>query len=87
MRNAVMAGMTAATVIIEASAASGTRIQARMSLASGRKVLLLQALLEQPWARELAAQPGVEVFDSPAELRKLIQTAVGVDGPFARRAA
>ena len=34
MRNAVMSGMTLGTVIVEASHASGTRIQARLALAA-----------------------------------------------------
>jgi DNA processing protein len=72
MRNGLMAAMTAATVIVEASEHSGTRIQARMSLASGRKVLLLAALLERDWARELAARPGVHVVSSASELERAL---------------
>jgi DNA processing protein len=67
MRNAVMAGLTLATVIVEASATSGTRIQARMALAAGRPVLLMADLLEQSWARELAQQRGAVVVHSPAD--------------------
>lgn len=72
MRNAVMAGMSLATVIVEATPTSGTRIAARMSLASGRRVLLLEALLSQGWARELSAEPGVDIFAAPDELDALI---------------
>jgi DNA processing protein len=68
MRNGVMAGLAIASVIVEASETSGTRIQARMSLASGRKVLLLSALLDHAWAREMARRPGVEVVSNAAEL-------------------
>lgn len=76
MRNAVMAGVTVATVIIEASPTSGTRIQARMSLACGRKVLLAEALLQQPWARELAARPGVVTFGAADEVDALVHEAI-----------
>lgn len=75
MRNGVMAGLTMATVIVEASERSGTRIQARMSLASGRKVLLLAALLEHDWARELADHPGVEVVTSSRDLDAALRSA------------
>jgi DNA processing protein len=73
MRNGVMAGLTQATVIVEALATSGTRVQARLALAEGRAVLLLPPVLEQPWARELAERPGVHVVDSPAALSATIR--------------
>jgi DNA processing protein len=66
MRNAVMSGLALGTVIVEASRASGARIQARLALAQGRPVMLFDWLLEQQWARELAARPGVHVVSSPA---------------------
>jgi DNA processing protein len=66
VRNALMAGITRATVIVEASARSGTRIQAREALAHGRPVLLLAGLVEQQqWARELAELDGVHIVESP----------------------
>jgi DNA processing protein len=68
MRNAVMSGMTLATVIVEASHTSGTRVQARFALAQGRPVFLRDTLLQQSWARELAARPGVHSFHDPAEI-------------------
>lgn len=68
MRNVLMAGMACATVIVEASPTSGTRIQARAALAAGRRVLLTEQLLAQQWARELSARPGVHVVNSPADV-------------------
>lgn len=68
MRNAVMSGLALGTVIVEASARSGTRVQSRLALAHGRPVFLLRPLLEQAWARELAARPGVYVVSSPPEI-------------------
>jgi DNA processing protein len=68
MRNAVMAGMTRATVIVEAGMTSGTRVQARVALAEGRVLILLSALLRQPWAQELARRPGVVVVESASEV-------------------
>jgi DNA processing protein len=68
MRNGVMAGLSRATVIIEASATSGTRIQARVALAEGRPVLLLPAVLEQDWGAELASRPGAHAVHTTAEV-------------------
>ena len=71
-RNAVMSGLTLATVIVEASATSGTRAQARFALSQGRRVLLMERLLVNDWARDLARRDGVEVpRDAPAVLDAL----------------
>ena len=40
MRNAVISGLTLATVVVEASQTGGSRIQARLALAQGRPVFL-----------------------------------------------
>lgn len=45
MRNAVMSGYSAATVVVEAGEHSGVRIPARLALARGRQVVLLEDLL------------------------------------------
>jgi DNA processing protein len=74
MRNAVMSGLTLATVVVEASQTSGARMQARLALAQGRPVFLLDSLLEaQPWAREYAARPATNVVNSPAEITAVIE--------------
>ena len=65
VRNGVMSGLSLASVIIEAGARSGTRIQARLALGHGRLVFLARPLLDQAWARELLSRPGVAVFDTP----------------------
>jgi DNA processing protein len=72
MRNAVMSGMTLATVIIEATHTSGSRMQARLALAHGRPVILAATLLEQDWARELAARPGTHVASTPSEVAAIV---------------
>jgi DNA processing protein len=69
MRNAVMSGISLATVIVEASETSGARVQARRALAHGRPVFLLGYLAEtQPWAREFTTRPGVCVIQGPSDL-------------------
>lgn len=70
MRNAVMSGISRGSVVIEASERSGARTQARLALAHGRPVFLHTRLLEQPWARELAAAPGAHVVDTPADVER-----------------
>ena len=63
-RNVLMSGLTVATVIVEASATSGTRVQARSALSQGRRVFLMDCLLVNDWARDLAGRDGVEVLQS-----------------------
>ncbi|MFE0153221.1 DNA-processing protein DprA [Nonomuraea sp. NPDC059007] len=68
LRNAVMSGYAAATVVVEASWRSGACVQARLALEHGRPVILLDRLLEHEWAREFAKKPGVHVVSSMSEL-------------------
>jgi DNA processing protein len=77
MRNAVMSGITLATVVVEASDTSGARMQARLARAQGRPVFLLASLVErQPWAREYAAQPGAHVVCSPSEITTVVERLI-----------
>jgi len=64
MRNAVMSGYAAATVVVEAAWKSGARMQARLALEHGRPVFLLRSLLEHDWARDYAQRPGVTVVST-----------------------
>lgn len=74
LRNAVMSGLSLATLVVEASHTSGARTQIRAALAHARPVFLADQLLDQEWARTAAARPGVQVVRSPAELiEKLTQ--------------
>ncbi len=53
LRNAVMSGMAQGTVVVEASSTSGARMQARFAAEQGKRVWLLQSLVEQfEWAGE-----------------------------------
>ncbi|MDQ6804158.1 MAG: DNA-protecting protein DprA, partial [Actinomycetota bacterium] len=73
MRNAVMSGLSLATVVVEASVTSGSRIQARLALEHGRPVFLLESLLEHEWARDFAGRPGARVIRSPEEITTYIE--------------
>jgi DNA processing protein len=79
LRNALMSGLALGTVIVEASARSGTRVQARAALAHGRPVFLLRGVLGQEWATELARRPGVHVIDGPDEIIATVERLHGVD--------
>lgn len=68
MRNAVMSGYAAATVVVEANWTSGARMQARLALEHGRRVFLLDSLLELDWARDYAKRSGASVVRDLDEL-------------------
>jgi DNA processing protein len=77
MRNAVMSGLALATVVVEASHTSGSRLQARLALAQGRPVFLLSSLLErQPWARDFAQRPGTHVIHDPSEITQILERLI-----------
>jgi DNA processing protein len=67
-RNLVMAGLTLATIVVEASEHSGARAQARYALASGRSLFLHELALRSQWARDLSGHRGVSCFNDTGEL-------------------
>jgi DNA processing protein len=87
MRNAVMSGYTAATVVVEAAYRSGARMQARLALEHGRPVVLPRQLLAHDWAQNYARRPGVYVVDDLDDLLATVEelTAAMVPGPEALR--
>jgi DNA processing protein len=76
MRNAVMSGYTAATVVVEAAYRSGARMQARLALQHGRPVVLVESLLRHDWARDYAQRPGVTVVRTAEELLAAVEYIV-----------
>jgi DNA processing protein len=65
MRNVVMSGMAIGTVVIEASATSGARMQARLALEHGKRLFLVrQLVLHEEWAKRYADRPGTMVVES-----------------------
>ena len=73
VRNAVIAGLSNASVVIEAEELSGTRIEMDYSLEFNRPVLLWAPVLgKRPWARSLAAaDDNVHLVCSASEIREL----------------
>ena len=68
-RNVVMSGMSAGTVVVEAAATSGAKMQARLALEHGKRLFLPQPLVaSQDWARRYAARPGVTVVGDLADI-------------------
>jgi DNA processing protein len=72
IRNAVISGLSLATIVVESSQTGGSRLQARLALEQGRPVFLWHRLLEQPWAREFARRPGVRVGHSAEEITSAV---------------
>jgi DNA processing protein len=69
-----MSGLSLASVVVEASHTSGSRMQARLALAHGRPVFLPTPLVEQQeWARSLAARPGAHTFQAPPEITAAVE--------------
>jgi DNA processing protein len=79
LRNAVMSGVSLASVIVEASYTSGARIQARCALTQSRPVFLLAPLLRQRWAQELAERPAVYVIETPGDVTAILQRLTSAD--------
>lgn len=52
MRNEVMSAWAAATLVMQADAKSGARMQARVALQQGRRLLLWKTMVAEPWAVE-----------------------------------
>lgn len=80
-RNALMSGLSLATVIVEAGHRSGARTQARHALRHGRPVLLERSLLDQDWAQQLAARPGAHVVSSPSEVVDVVERVSSTEAP------
>jgi DNA processing protein len=77
-RNIVMSGMAAGTVVIEAAATSGAKMQARLALEHGKRLFLPQPLVaSQEWARRYATRPGVTVVSDLSDILDELVKVVG----------
>ncbi len=58
-RNVVTSGISQGTVVVEATATSGAKMQARLALEHGKRVWLLKSLVaQQAWAQGYVAKRG-----------------------------
>ena len=79
MRNASMSGYGIATVVVQASEHSGTRIQARQAQQHGRPVILRDTVVEgTDWGRKLVSRPGVYVASTVDEVKKTLDDLLGL---------
>jgi DNA processing protein len=72
-RNVVTSGLSQGTVVVEASATSGARMQARLAIEHGKKVFLLRSLVtSQPWASDYVdRRDAIEVADVDEVITRL----------------
>jgi DNA protecting protein DprA len=81
MRNATMSAYGSATVVVEAGEHSGARIQARLAVAHGRPVVLMDSVVKgTSWGAKLHGQPGVMVADGPMEVIRHVNKIVSNEG-------
>jgi len=85
-RNVTMSGIAQGTVVIEASSTSGAKMQARLALEHGKKVFLLQSLVEQhEWARKYATRRGAYVVNEVDDVVKAMLPVELIRSADARR--
>lgn len=84
-RNIVMSGMSQGTVVVEASATSGAKMQARYALEHGKRVFLPSSLVEdRPWARTYLGRGAIEVHDVD-DIVRMLQSPEAVNARSAQR--
>lgn len=79
LRNTTMSAYGYATVVIDATERSGTRIQAREAILHGRPVILSSRVVDSTaWGRKLVGQPGVYVASTPEQAMMTVDTILAV---------
>jgi DNA processing protein len=72
MRNAVMSGISQGSAVIEASATSGAKMQARIALEQGKRAFLMASLVtREKWAQRYLQRGAIEVHEVEDVLRWL----------------
>jgi DNA processing protein len=62
LRNVVTSGVAIGTIVIEASSTSGAKMQARLALEHGKRLLLVESLvLQEEWAQQYKSRRGAQV--------------------------
>jgi DNA processing protein len=75
-RNVVTSGMSQGTVVIEASATSGAKMQARFAIEHGKQVFLLHSLVtEREWAQRYLKRPRVHEVSDVADILQFLRPA------------
>jgi DNA processing protein len=74
-RNVVTSGMGQGTVVVEASATSGAKMQARLAIEHGKQVFLLRSLVtERAWAKKYLSRPRVYEVSDVDDIVRLLRT-------------
>lgn len=85
-RNATMSGIAQGTVVIEASATSGAKMQARLALQHGKKVFLLRSLVDRyPWAASYAEQRNARIVDEVEDVVRELADPAAIRADDQRR--
>jgi DNA processing protein len=79
VRNVTASGLSLGTIVVEAGATSGARLQAQAAVAHGKKVFLVEQLVTgQPWASEMAAaEPLVTVARDADAILEAVDAELG----------
>lgn len=79
LRNVVMSGLAAGTVVVEASSTSGAKMQARFALEHGKRLFLHENLLRnEEWAQRYANRPGVSIVRTLDDILEVVVNLVEV---------
>jgi DNA processing protein len=85
-RNVTMSGIAQGTVVVEASATSGAKMQARLALQHGKKVFLLRSLVDRyPWAARYAKEHHARVVDEVEDVVRELADPAAINADDQRR--
>jgi DNA processing protein len=85
-RNVTMSGIAQGTVVIEASATSGAKMQARLALQHGKKVFLLRSLVDNyPWAAGYAERRNARIVDEVEDVVRELADPAAIHADDRRR--
>jgi len=77
VRNVVMSGMAIGTLVVEATSTSGAKMQARLALQHGKRLLLVEELVAlEEWAQRYARRPGATVVRTADDVVELLDEEV-----------
>jgi DNA processing protein len=75
LRNVVTSGVAIGTVVIEASATSGAKMQARLALEHGKRLFLVESLvLQEEWAQRYRSRRGAQVVHSVEDVVAVLES-------------
>ncbi len=79
LRNVVTSGIAVGTVVIEANATSGAKMQARLALEHGKRLLLMDDLVtHEEWAKRYATRKGATVVESVDDIASVLEAESAV---------